>query len=104
MMEFLYVIRPTRPAMLTDGPTEAESEILTRHARYVEDLAARGVVELAGRTQNADETAFGIVIFHAESKAVARRIMDDDPAVAERVMTATLFPYRIAFRAPRSTT
>jgi len=97
-LEFLYTIRPTRLAMLSEGPTDEESAVLSRHASYVERLAQQGVVELAGRTQNADETAFGLVIFHAESESVARQIMLDDPAVKHGVMTASLFPYRVAFR------
>ena len=101
MPEFLYTVRPTRPTMLVDGPTDEETSILTRHAAYVERLAADGVVELAGRTQNADDTAFGIVIFRADSEAAARRIMLDDPAVKHGVMAAALFPYRVAYRGTR---
>lgn len=101
MPEFLYTIRPTRPTMLVDGPTDEETSILTRHAAYIERLAADGVVELAGRTQNADDTAFGIVVFRADSEAAARRIMLDDPAVKYGVMAATLFPYRVAYRGTR---
>lgn len=101
MPEFLYTVRPTRPTMLIDGPTDEETSILTRHAEYVERLAAEGVVELAGRTQNADETAFGLVVFRAESEDAARRIMLDDPAVKHGVMAAALFPYRVAYRGAR---
>jgi uncharacterized protein YciI len=99
-LEFLYTIKPTRPAMLTEGPTDEESVILSEHAAYVERLAERGVVELAGRTRNTDETAFGIVVFQAKSEDDARQIMLDDPAVKHGVMTAELFPYRVAFRRP----
>ena len=56
------------------------------------------MVELAGRTQNADETAFGLVVFRAESETAARQIMLEDPAVKHGVMTASLYPYRVAFR------
>jgi len=100
-MEFLYEIRPTRPAMLTEGPTEEEAAVLSDHARYVERLAEQGVVELAGRTQNTDETAFGIVIFRAPGEAAARAIMLEDPAVKHGLMSAVLFPYRVAFRSAR---
>ena len=84
--------------MLSDGPTDEESSVLTEHARYIEALAMQGVVELAGRTQNTDATAFGIVILNAASETAARQIMLDDPAVKEGVMSASLFPYRVAFR------
>ena len=51
---------------------------------------------LMGRTQNNDENTFGICIFEAEDEAAARRIMENDPAVLGGVMTATLYPYKIA--------
>lgn len=51
---------------------------------------------MAGRTLNADETAFGIVVFRADSETSARQIMHDDPAVKLGVMHAELFPYRVA--------
>ncbi len=55
-------------------------------------------MDLAGRTQNTDDRAFGIVVFRAEDGPGARRIMDEDPAVLRGVMSAELFPYRVAFR------
>ena len=96
MPQYLYRITPARLAMLTEGPTEAEGATLTQHVAYLEDLAARGVVMLAGRTQTADAETFGIVIFEAADDAAAERLMNDDPAVADGVMHAALFPYRIA--------
>lgn len=99
--EFLYILKASRLGMLTGGPTETESAVLSRHAAYIQDLAGRGVVELAGRTQTADESTFGLVIFRAESEEAAHRIMQDDPAVRDGVMTASLFPYRVAFRSAK---
>lgn len=51
---------------------------------------------LVGRTQNSDESTFGIAIFKAENEEAARTIMENDPAVVGGVMQAQLFPYRIA--------
>ncbi|HXE90864.1 MAG TPA: YciI family protein [Terriglobales bacterium] len=95
-LQFLYRIQPTRAALLTSGPTPEEQAIVLEHFNYLKDLAARGVVILAGRTLNTDESSFGIVIFRAENEEAARRIMNGDPAVARGVMKATLFPYRVA--------
>ena len=100
MKQFLYMVRPTRLTMLTDRPTEEEATILQRHLEYLQDLAADNVVLLAGRTQNADETTFGIVIFQAESEAAAAAIMDSDPAVRHGIMEAQLYPYSVAVLAP----
>ncbi|NLL89375.1 MAG: hypothetical protein GX228_10760 [Firmicutes bacterium] len=40
--------------------------------------------------------AFGVVIFEADSEEEARFLMETDPAVEEGIMTAELFPYRVA--------
>lgn len=98
MPEFLYTVQAKRPQMFTDGPTDEELEILGRHSAYLEDLAKRGVVEFAGRTQNTDSTSFGIVVYRAENEDAARAIMLDDPAVRHGIMHATLFPYKVACR------
>ena len=51
---------------------------------------------LAGRTQEA--AAIGIVIFRTSSDEEAMAIMNGDPAVANGIMTATLHPYKVAFK------
>jgi uncharacterized protein YciI len=99
--QYLYLIQPTRMAMLTDGPTPHEHETVSRHFDYLKTLVERGIVILAGRTLNTDESSFGIVIFEAESEEEARAIMINDPAVQAGVMRAKLFPYRIALMADR---
>ena len=96
MMQFLYRITPTRLGMVTEGPTDAEEAILTRHFNYLKSLTDQGTVLLFGRTQNADETAFGIAIFQAESKDEAHSIMNNDPAIKEGIMHAELYPYKVA--------
>jgi uncharacterized protein YciI len=84
--QFLYVIRPARLAMLTEGSTDQEAAIIADHFEYLRMLTERNVVILAGRTLTSDETSFGIVILRAQN----------DPAVKERVMHAVLYPYRVA--------
>ena len=96
MPDFLYRIQPTRPGLLLQGPTEQESAIVEAHLLYLKNLVSDGVVLMAGRTLTADASAFGIVVFRADSEPEAREIMRKDPAVAQGVMSAELFPYRIA--------
>lgn len=43
---------------------------------------------------NTDPT--GIVILEVESEEEARALMQSDPAVADGIMTAELFPYSVA--------
>ena len=98
--QFLYKIQPTRAAMLTEGGTPEENAIVGEHFAYLQALVAKGVVKLVGRTLNTDPSSFGIVIFEAESEKAAQEIVGNDPAVANNVMRAELFPYRIALMAP----
>ncbi len=97
---YLYVIRPTRPEMLSDGMTEAERNTVAAHFEYLQGLADRGVVRIAGRTLDTGEQTIGLVVFMAEFETQARRLVDEDPAVRESVMTAELFPFRIAIERP----
>jgi uncharacterized protein YciI len=94
--QFIYVLKPTRLEMLTEKPTPEEVATVSRHFAYFEDLIEKGVMILMGRTQNNDESTFGIAIFEAEDESAARRIMENDPAVTGGVMRATLYPYKIA--------
>ena len=82
--------------MLTEGPASEEAETVSRHFAYLQDLTEKGVMILMGRTQNSDESTFGIAIFEAEDESAARMIMEADPAVAGGVMRADLYPYKIA--------
>jgi len=93
--QFIYVLKPTRLGMLTEATPE-EVETVSRHFKYFQDLTEKGVMILMGRTQNNDATTFGIAVFEAEDESAARRIMESDPAVLGGVMTATLYPYKIA--------
>ncbi len=96
IFQFLYKIQPVRPEMLTDGPTPEEGKIVSEHFNYLKKLTDAGIVFLAGRTLNTDNSSFGIVIFMASSEEEARKIMQNDPAVKQRVMRAELYPYRVA--------
>jgi uncharacterized protein YciI len=94
--QYIYTIQPIRPEMLTDGPSDAEAVSLQGHVSYLQELTEKNIVLLAGRTQTTDDSSFGLVIFLADSEEEANNIMQADPAVRDKVMNATLYPYRIA--------
>lgn len=96
MPQYLYKLGVTRPAMLTEGPTDHETQIVSAHFERLKALTEQGVVILAGRTQTTGPDGMGIVIFNAADDDAARAIMESDPAVEGGVMHATLFPYRVA--------
>lgn len=93
---WLYRIQPVRDHMLRDGPTEREQELIGKHFLYLQDLHARGVVRLAGRTLNTHSNSFGLVLFSAADEEAALALMRGDPAVAAGVFRAELFPFRVA--------
>jgi len=95
--QWLYVLRPKRPEMLTTGPTPHEAATIGRHAGHCDALGKQGVMLMVGRTQTTTPETIGLAVFLADDEAHARRIMESDPAVADGVMTAELFPYKIAF-------
>lgn len=96
MKQWLYVLKPTRLEMLTEGPTQSESETISKHFAHLQALTEQGVMILVGRTQNADENTIGLAIFEAEDESTARKIMESDPAIMGGVMRADLYPYQIA--------
>ena len=85
--------------MTVTGPTADEAAVINRHFNYLSDLCQRQIVVLAGRTTTNDNHVFGICILRAEDIDEAQRMVDGDPAVAEGVMTAALYPFRIALQA-----
>jgi uncharacterized protein YciI len=102
MPQFLYRIQPTRLGMLTEGMTHREASIVNKHFEYLQKLVAEGAVFMAGRTLNADERTFGIVVFAAATESAAVVLMQNDPAVKLGVMKAELFPYCIALWSAKS--
>jgi uncharacterized protein YciI len=96
---FLYVLRLV-PRLHDDKAwTAADNAVVGRHFNHLKAATERGQVVLAGRTQEAGDKTFGLVIFTAADETAARAFMNSDPAVLEKVMTATLHPYAIALRA-----
>ena len=94
--QWLYLLKPARLGMVTEGATPEEAETVSRHFAYLKELTEKGVMVIVGRTQNNDENTIGIAIFEAEDESAALRIMENDPAVSGGVMEATLYPYKIA--------
>ena len=97
--QFIYVLKLVPHLLYEKNWTDTEEKIVNRHFEVLEKLQQQGKLILAGRTMNFDEKTFGIVIFEAESEQDAYIIMENDPAVKEKVMTAELFPYRVALMA-----
>ena len=96
LAQYLYRIQPIRDGMLTKGATEEEKRIVSEHFSYLQSLQSNGILILAGRTQNIDNSSHGIVIFTTDSEENARKIVLADPAVEKKVFRAELFPYHVS--------
>jgi len=94
--QFIYVLKLIPTLLNESNWTEKHEEIVSIHFRVLQELHRDGKLILAGRTLNMDEKTFGIVILEVRSEEEAQSIMKNDPAVAEGIMTAELFPYRVA--------
>jgi len=95
MQEFLYKLQLVRGDMLRTGPTAAEQAVVAEHFAYLQGLHAQGTIIFVGRTLTTDDNTMGLAVFRAESEDAARRIMNEDPAVSQRLMTATLYPFKV---------
>ncbi|MCZ8537797.1 YciI family protein [Paenisporosarcina quisquiliarum] len=95
-LQFLYQLKLI-PSLLEEANwTDQENNIVQKHFEELQHLKAIGKLILAGRTLEMDSSGFGIVILEVDSEDEARTLMENDPAVKEGIMTATLFPYRVA--------
>jgi uncharacterized protein len=95
-MEFIYVLKLIPRLHKEESWTDEDDGIVHRHFTRLKEMTESGVVIHAGRTLNEEENAFGIVVFQADDEEQATAMMEADPAVKEGIMTAELFPYRVA--------
>lgn len=93
-----YIYKLTLKEELTDinNWNKEDEEIVSKHLAYLTTLKDSGVVLLAGKTEGLDKTTYGIVIFKAKNLVLARDIMNNDPAIINKVMTGYLHEYNIA--------
>lgn len=94
--QYVYVLKLV-PRLLDEANwTEADERVVGEHFERLKALLAEGRLILAGRTLNTDASQFGLVVLEVESEDEARALMTSDPTVRDGLMTAELFPYRVA--------
>ena len=96
--QFIYFLKLVPRLLDEKNWTKADSEIVDRHFARLQRLLGEGKLILAGRTQDTDPT--GIVILDVASEDEARSLMEGDPTVREGIMTAQLYPYKVALIRP----
>ena len=92
---YLYKLIAAQPEMMAKGLTPEQTQIMQEHLDHLKSLSDEGLIVLAGRTLNNDETTFGIVMLRADSDAAAGEIMSRDPGIRKGLFRATLFPFLI---------
>jgi uncharacterized protein YciI len=98
--QFLYILRLVSRLRDETAWTDVDHAAIGRHFAYLQTAAGRGQVILAGRTAEPFDRTFGLVVFEAADEAAARAFLAGDPAVAGKIMTAELPPYRVAGQRP----
>ena len=93
--QYLYRVHPTRDGFLIESTPE-EDAVVSAHFHYLKDLSEQGIVLMAGRTLQTDDSSHGLVVLAADSEECARAIMEKDPAVEAGVFRAELFPFVVA--------
>lgn len=89
---YIYMIKPTRPNMINQMTPEEEA-IIDKHFDYLKKAFDEGKLILAGPCLDG---VFGIVIIKAETQGIAADFMNNDPAVADKVMSGELHPFKIS--------
>ena len=95
MKQYMYTVQVTRLGML-HNPTDEEKQITQEHIAYMRRLTDEGIGIFGGALNVRDSRHMGLFIFQAEDDTAARNIIDNDPAVKNRIMRGCLFPYRVA--------
>lgn len=93
MAEWLYFLHAPRENF-GETMTPHEEEVWAAHLERLQRLLDEGVLVLAGPTLGHINT--GIAIIEAPDEDAARRLMDEDPAVASGIATGELRPFKVS--------
>jgi uncharacterized protein YciI len=92
-MEWIYFIHAPREDFAATM-TSDERAVWDTHFERLQRLTREGVMILVGPTLGRINT--GIAVFEAPDEEAARRIMEEDPAIASGIATGELRPFVVA--------
>jgi uncharacterized protein YciI len=92
-MEWIYFIHAPREDFAATI-TPDERAVWDTHFERLQRLTREGVMLLVGPTLGRINT--GIAVFEAPDEESARRIMEEDPAIASGIATGELRPFMVA--------
>lgn len=93
--QFIYLLRLVERLHDDAAWTKADEETVGRHFRHLKAATESGQVIMAGRTLEAGEKTFGLVIFEDDNAETARAFAESDPAVVAGVMTVEVRPFAL---------
>ena len=93
MAEWIYFIHPPRDDFAATMSAH-EQEVWGVHFERLKRLHAEGVMILVGPTLGRVNT--GIAVFEAPDEESARRIMEEDPAIASGIGRGELRPFMVS--------
>jgi uncharacterized protein YciI len=93
MPEWIYFLHPPREDFAATM-TDEERAVWGLHLERLQRLEADGTLILAGPTLGRHNT--GIAVFEAPDEDAARRIMEDDPAIAGGFARGELRGFRVS--------
>jgi uncharacterized protein len=96
VQQYVYVPTLTPRMQEASAWTDTENGVIGRHFARLSKATGAGQVILAGRTTEALDKTFRLVIFEAENQEAARHFMETDPAVEADIMSDTRYPYSVA--------
>jgi uncharacterized protein YciI len=88
------LLHPSAARGLRGDDDRRERKVWGVHFERLQRLLAEGVLVLAGPTLGRVNT--GIAVIEAGDEAAARRLMEEDPAIASGMATGELRPFGIA--------
>jgi uncharacterized protein YciI len=91
-LQFIYIVRPIKENF-NNTAKEEENKIISEHFSYLKSLLDKKILILAGPELNAK---FGVTIIETDTEEQAKEIMNNDPAVVNKVFSAELFPFRVS--------
>lgn len=96
MRDYIYILNLVPKFRNQENWSNKENEILEKHDQRLARQKKRGTVKYVGRTDlpTENEKNFGLVVFEAESDTMAELFMQSDPAVMNKMMTATCHPFK----------
>jgi len=95
LKHYIYVLKLLDPKLNEDSNwTDELNKIAGDHFTYLKNLMSDDVLIMTGRS--VEEKSFGIVLYKAITREDALEIMNGDPAVKKKLMTAELHEFSLA--------